>query len=133
MAIDKKTIERPFRFGPRGIAVAVGVAARESKLIGILGIQATTPGYGMGELSWDTARGSRLDAMRNASASNAFEDIVIRGVEDALFYGLPEERIDAVGGEVTDDTFTVNIETVSAQERGNTPRIVAKAVLSSRR
>jgi hypothetical protein len=133
MAIDKSTIERPFRFGTKGIAVASGVAARESKIQGILSIRATTPGYGVGELAWDTRRGSRLDALRNSSMTDAFEDIVIRGVEDTFDYGLPEEKLDAVGGAITDEIIVINIETVPAKERGNSHRTVTKTKFSFRR
>lgn len=132
MALDKNTIERPFRFGPRGIAVAIGVAARESRIQGILQIEATTPGFGVGELAWDTRRGSRLEALRNASVTEAFEDIVIRGVEDTFNYGLPEEKLDAVGGEIVDDTIMINVESVPTNERGNTQRPVAKTAFKFR-
>lgn len=133
MAIDKNTIERPFRFGPKGIAVATGRGARESRIQGILSIQSTTPGFGVGELAWDTRRGSRLDAMRNSSMTDAFEDIVIRSVEDTFDYGLPEEKLDAVGGEITDEMIVVNVETVPTKERGNSHRTVAKTKFTFRR
>jgi hypothetical protein len=132
MALDKNTIERPFRFGATGIAVATGVGARESRIQGILQIEATTPGFGVGELAWDTRRGSRLEALRNAAVTEAFEDIAIRGVEDTFDYGLPDEKLDAVGGEVTDDMVVINVETVPANERGNTQRTVAKTKFSFR-
>ena len=123
---DKSTIERPFRFATKGIALVTGVDARASKIQGILSIQATTPGYGFGELAWDARRGSRLDALRNASVTPAFEDIVIRGIEDAFEYGLPEERLDAIGGEFSEDVIQINVESVPANERGNSQRAVAK-------
>jgi hypothetical protein len=132
MALDKKTIERPFRFGATGIAIATGVGARESRIQGILQIESTTPGFGMGELAWDTRRGSRLEALRNASITEAFEDIVIRSVEDTFDYGLPEEKLDAVGGDVTDDSVIINVETVPTNERGNTQRTVAKTAFKFR-
>jgi hypothetical protein len=126
MTIGKSTIERPFRFGSTGIAIASGVAARESRVQGILSIQSTTPGFCVGELPWDTRRGSRLEALRNASVTEAFEDILIRGVEDTFDYGLPEEKLDAVGGEYVDDKIIVNVESVPTNERGNSNRQVAK-------
>lgn len=132
MALDKNTIKRPFRFGSNGIEVATGVAARESRIQGILQIEATTPGFGVGELAWDPRRGSRLEALRNASVTEAFEDIVIRGVEDTFDYGLPEEKLDAVGGEATDEVVTINVETVPTNERGNTQRTVAKTKFNFR-
>lgn len=134
MALDKNTIERPFRFGAKGIAVASGVAARESRIQGILQIESTTPGFGVGELAWDTRRGSRLEALRNASVTDAFEDIVIRGVEDTFDYGLPEEKLDAVGGEILagTDTVVINVESVPTNERGNTQRTVAKTAFKFR-
>jgi hypothetical protein len=132
MALDKNTIERPFRFGTKGIAVATGVGARESRIQGILQIESTTPGFGVGELSWDTRRGSRLEALRNASVTEAFEDIVIRSVEDTFDYGLPEEKLDAVGGDFTDDAVVINVETVPTNERGNTQRTVAKTAFKFR-
>lgn len=133
MAIDKNTIARPFGFGANGIRIATGADARAAKIQGILSIQATTPGYGMGELAWDVRRGSRLDALRNSSMTSAFEDIVIRSVEDTFAYGLPEEKLDAVGGEITDETIIVNVETVPAKERGNSQRTVAKSKFTFRR
>lgn len=128
MALDKSTISRPFRFGSRGIVVVSGVAARESRIQGILQIESTTPGFGVGELAWDTRRGSRLEALRNASVTEAFDDIVIRGVEDSFDYGLPEEKLDAVGGDLSDDDVVeINVESVPAKERGNSQRVVAKS------
>jgi hypothetical protein len=132
MALDKNTIERPFRFNANGIAVATGVGARESRIQGILQIEATTPGFGVGELPWDTRRGSRLEALRNASVTEAFEDIVIRGVEDTFAYGVPEEKLDAVGGEIVDETVVINVESVPTNERGNTQRTVAKTAFKFR-
>lgn len=133
MALDKNTIARPFRFGTKGIVVATGVAARESRIQGILQIEATTPGFGVGELAWDTRRGSRLEALRNASVTDAFEDVVIRGVEDSFDYGLPEERLDAIGGDFSDEnTVVINVESVPTKERGNTQRALAKSAFSFR-
>ena len=132
MAINKSTIARPFGFGSTGIRIATGVEARASKVQGILSIQSTTPGYGFGELAWDPRRGSRLDAVRNASMTGAFEDIVIRSVEDTFSYGLPEEKLDAVGGELLDDMIVVNVESVPTNERGNSQRSVAKSTFTIR-
>lgn len=133
MTIGKSTIERPFRFGPKGIVIATGLQAREARIMGALGIQATTPGFGVGELAWDLARGARMDALRNASTSSAFEDVVIRVVEDAFDYTLQDERLDAVGGELTDEILSINIECVPRSELGNTQRRVAKKKLNVRR
>ncbi len=130
---DKKGIQRPFQIGPRGIVLVSGEDLRASQVSGVLGIRATTPGLGMGELSWDTSRGSRLDALRNASTNDAFEDVVVRAVEDALAYAMPTERLDAIGGTIFEDTVEVNLETVPVGERGNTQKAIARSTLSFRR
>ena len=115
---DLRGIALPFRITPgdADIATVSGDRKREMHIETILGTRASSAGE-IGELAWDPDRGSALDSLRNAAASEAVGDFAALYVENALAYALPDESLRSIDGTVSKTTIEFTIETSLATDR----------------
>lgn len=108
----------PFQITPgdADIATGTGDRKRETHIETILGMRASSAGD-VGELAWDPDRGSALDSLRNAAASDAVADFAALYVESALAYALPDESLRAIDVIVDDRAIEITSQTSLAGDR----------------
>lgn len=123
---EKRGIVMPFRVtaGDADVATSTGDRLRETRISTTLGTRASSAGE-IGELAWDPDRGSRLDALRNATAGEAVADFAALYVEEALAYALPNESLREVGVVLTDRTIQIETKTSVGIETNRAARLLS--------
>ncbi len=130
---DTKGFAFPFRVTPgdADIALVTGDALRETRVETVLSTRGSSAGE-PGELAWDPERGSALEALRNASASEAVADFAALYAERALAYALPDERLRASDVTITDRTIELTVQVARADQPSRTARTVSVTTTFSR-
>jgi phage gp46-like protein len=130
---DTKGFALPFRVTPgdADIALVGGDALRETHIETVLSARASSADD-IGELAWDPERGSALEALRNASASDAVADFAALYAERAMAYALPDERLRAADVTISDRVIELVVRVAKADQPDRNARTVSVATKYSR-
>jgi hypothetical protein len=127
----------------RGIALPFAITPAASDIIGataddlrrertgtILSTRASG-GQDVGELAWDPERGSRIDLLRLAAASDAVGDVAVVYVSEA-FRQIPGERLAEVSVTVDAETITVDVRSLPSADPSPAARSVGASTTITR-